>query len=286
MFNVTILAFLAALLAAPDEAEAVRLLREKGAKIPDPPTRLEAGDCTAWTEADFRLLGELSRLRSASFGPGVTDAALAAIAVLPELDTLQTNESRFTDGGLKALLGLKGLKTLKFFHPGKEFTGAGLAHLAEHPSLERLTVAGSLAFADEGMAAVGKLTRLKEFRTWHAGQTLEGVKHLRSLKSMTSLTLGQRLAYKPPTTVADDVLPVLAELASLETLQLEEARLGLDALLKLRSLPALKKLVLQGIDLPAADLDRLRSELPKAQVQWTAPTEAYRRRIDALFGPR
>ena len=64
---------------------------------------------------------------------------------------------------------LKNLKNLKFFHPGKAFSGAGLAHLAGMPNLERLTVAGSLAFNDDGMAAVAQLTGLKEFRTWHAG---------------------------------------------------------------------------------------------------------------------
>ena len=62
-----------------------------------------------------------------------------------------------------------------------------LVHLAELPNLQSLTVAGSLAFNDEGMAAVAKLTGLKEFRTWHAGGTDEGVKKLKALKNLKSL---------------------------------------------------------------------------------------------------
>ena len=48
------------------------------------------------------------------------------------------------------------------------------------------------------MAAVAKLTRLQEFRTWHAGSTDDGVKKLKELKHLKSLYLGQRLTYKPP----------------------------------------------------------------------------------------
>jgi hypothetical protein len=197
---------------------------------------------------------------------------------------LQTNESRVTDDGLKALLGLKKLKTLKFFHPGKSFTGAGLAHLVELPALERLTVAGSISFGDEGMAAAAKLVHLKEFRTWHAGQTLEGVKCLRSLKELQSLTLGQRLAYQPPTTLSDETLAVLAELTSLESLRLEEARLKRGSLALLKALPGMKTLVLEGIDIPEGDVELLRQDFPKVSIQWTKPNETYAKRIQALFG--
>ena len=101
---------------------------------------------------------------------------------------------------------LKNLKNLKFFHPGKSFSGAGLVHLAELPNLQSLTVAGSLAFNDDGMAAVAKLTSLTEFRTWHAGGTDEGVKKLKKLKHLKSLYLGQRLTYKPPACPTDETL--------------------------------------------------------------------------------
>ena len=161
---------------------------------------------------------------------------------------------------------------------------AYLAKLAGMEKLERLTVAGSLAFDDAGMAAVGKLTRLKEFRTWHAGQTLEGVKHLKGLTNLKNLTLGQRLAYKPPTTIADDTLAVLAELKSLETLELQEARLKRESLVQLKALTGLKTLTLSGIDISEAEVEQLRNDLIGIDVKWSKPSDVYQKRIDALFG--
>jgi hypothetical protein len=276
------LAFLA------DDAEIAKFLTEKGAKVVESngvATSLDAADCSKWTDEDFRQLGRLTRLKSLSLGAGLNDQTLALLAGLSELESFQTNLSQVTDEGVKLFLPLGKLKILKFFHPGKSFTGAGLAHLAAHPALERLTVAGSLSFGDEGMAAVGKLARLKEFRSWHAGQTLEGVKNLRELKNLKSLTLGQRLAYKPPTTLSNETIAVLVELKSLESLQLEEARLNVDVLIQLKQLPELKKLILEGIDMPEADVERLRKELPKTDIKWTKPNDIYMKRIAALFNP-
>jgi hypothetical protein len=160
----------------------------------------------------------------------------------------------------------------------------GLVHLAKLPKLESVTVAGSPAFNDDGLAAVARLTGLKEFRTWHAGGTDEGVKKLKELKGLKGLFLGQRLTYKPPACPTDDTLAVLAEMKSLESLQLDEARLTFTALQQLKQLPALKKLTLGGIDIPREDVERLKRELPQVKVEWTEPNEAYQRRIRALFG--
>jgi len=282
-------AILLTFLAATDDAEVARLLREKGVKVTESKgiaTSAEVGDCSKWTDEDFKQVARLSHLKSLSFGPGLADGHLPLLAGLAELESLQTNLALITDDGVKGLAGFKSLKIVKFFHPCKAFTGTGLSALKEMASLERLTVAGSLAFNDDGMAAVGTLTRLKEFRTWHAGQTLEGVKQLKGLTNLKNLTLGQRLAYKPPTTLADDTLEVLAELKSLETLQLEEARLKVESLALLKRLPELKKLTLEGIDLSEADLEKLRGELPQVDIKWTKPSDVYFKRINALFGER
>lgn len=272
-----------------DDAEVAKLLKDRGAKVGETNgavTTLEIGDCSKWADEDFRQVGQLARLKTLSIGPGLSDRTLALLSGLSDLEYLQTNESQVSDDGVKALLPLRKLKIVKFFHPGKLFTGTGLAQLADLPNLERLTVAGSLAFGDEGMAAVGKLANLKELRTWHAGVTLEGVKRIKDLKNLKSLTLGQRLAYKPPTSLSDETLAILAELTSLESLQLEEARLKGEALGQLKQLPGLKKLVLQGIDIPEAEVERLRTELPKVEIQWTTPNDTYMKRIQQLFGPK
>jgi hypothetical protein len=265
--------------ARADDAEVGKRLREKGAKVTETKggvTAVTVSDPSKVTDDDFRQLGKLSRLKTLDLNNCLNDDRLALLAGLTELEYLQTNLAQVTDDGLKPVAKLTGLKTVKFFHPGKAFSGAGLVHLAELPNLERLTVGG--------MAAVGKLTRLKEFRMWHAGPTDEGVKRLKALPDLRSLHLGQRLTYKPPACPSDETLAVLAELRSLETLHLDEARLTFAALQQLKRLPALKQLNLGGVEIAAADVERLRKELPRVKVEWTPPNETFRKLIRALFG--
>jgi len=269
-----------------DDAEISKILQDKGAKVTEVKgvvTGIALSDTSKLADADFKQLGKLTQLKTLDLNGGLTDERLALLTGLTDLEYLQTNLAQISDKGLKPLGQLKSLKTLKFFHPGKEFTGSGLAHLVDMPNLERLTVAGSLSFNDDGMAAVGKLTRLQEFRMWHAGPTQEGIKHLKELKNLKSLYLGQRLTYKLPACPTDETIPILVELKSLESLQLEEARLSYKALAQLKQLPNLKKLTLGGIDIPKDDVDQLRKELPQTKIDWTEPNETYQKRIKALF---
>ena len=273
--------------ARADEAEIGKLLKEKGAEVVASKgvvTAVTVQDGSKLTDEDFRQLGRLTHIKTLSVSNGLNDERLSLLTTLLELEYLQTNLAQVTDDGIKPLARLKNLRNLKFFHPGKSFSGAGLAHLAELPNLTQLTVAGSLAFNDDGMAAVAKLTRLQEFRTWHAGPTQEGVKKLTALKNLKSLYLGQRLTYKPPACPTDETIAVLVELKSLESIQLDETRLSFAALQQLKQLPALKKLTLGGIDMPREDVERLKKELPQVKIEWTEPNEVYQKRIRALFG--
>ena len=270
-----------------DDAEIVKHLRIKGAEITESKgviTAITFKDASKLTDADFERLTRLRHLKLLSVSNGLDDARLAQLANVTTLEYLQTNLAQISDDGVKPLANLQNLKNLKFFHPGKSFSGAGLAHLAAMPNLERLTIAGSLEFNDAGMAAVAKLTRLTEFRTWHAGATNEGVKMLKELKNLESLYLGQRLTYKLPACPTDETIAIVAEMTSLESLQLDEARLSLGALRQLKQLPVLKKLTLGGIEIAKEDVERLRQELPKTKIEWTQPNEVYQKRIRALFG--
>ena len=210
-----------------DDAEVGKFLKGKGGDVTESKgviTAVTFQDAAKLTDADFRQLTGLRHLKMLSLSNGLNDQRLAQLADLAELEYLQTNLAQITDDGVKPLARLKSLKNLKFFHPGKSFTGAGLVHLRSMPNLERLTVAGSLSFNDDGMAAVAQLTGLKEFRTWHAGPTNEGVKKLKELKNLKSLYLGQRLTYKQPACPTDETIGVLSEMKSLESLQLDEGR--------------------------------------------------------------
>jgi len=273
--------------ALADDADIGLQLKDKGGQVVASKgliTSVTFQDAAKLTDEDFRRLTGLTHLQTLSLSNGLNDARFAQLAGLSRLETLQTNLAQITDDGIKPLARLKSLRNLKFFHPGKEFTGAGLVHLAGLPNLERLTVAGSLAFNDDGMAAVARLANLKEFRTWHAGPTLTGVKQLAALKNLKSLHLGQRLTYKPPACPDDATIAVLAQMKSLETLIIDEARLTLPALRQLKQLPNLKKLTLGGIEIPGADVELLKRDLPAVNIEWTEPNPVYQKRIRALFG--
>jgi hypothetical protein len=268
------------------DAEIVAALKSKGAEVTE--TRgvlsgLSFRDCSALTADDFQKIRQLPQLKTLSFGKGFNDAALKALGALPEVENFSTNGMDVSDEGARSFATFKKLKSIAHFHPGKNFTGSGLAALADLPSLERLTVAGSLAFGDAGMEAVSAIAQLKEFRTWHTGVTIDGVKKLRALKNLTSLTLGQRLSYTPPVTVSDATVAVVAEFSSLEALSLQEARLTSSALGALKNLPHLKRLTLDGIELAAPEIAALKQLLPKADVRWTPPSEANVKRIKSLF---
>ena len=268
------------------DADIIAALKAKGAEPVETKgalTGLSFRDCTGLTASDYQQLHQLSHLKSLSFGKGFNDAALKALGPMPELEMLSTNGMDVSDDGLGALAGFQNLHGWAIFHPSKSLTGTGLAVLAKLPHFDNLTVAGSAAFEDPGMAAVATITQLKSFRTWHSGVTVEGVKKLSSLKQLTSLTLGQRLANTPPTTLSDAAVVALADCPSLEMLSLQEARLTLPALSQLKKLTHLKRLTLDGIDIPEADINTLKQQLAPVDVRWTAPNDAAKKRIEALF---
>lgn len=272
-----------------EEGDVIKQLAEKGVTITENKavgTTVAIKECSKLTEADFKQIAKLAHVKSISFGLGLTEASLGLLTDLSELESFNSNGMQVSDDGFKVLAHFKKLKNIAIFHPGATFTGTGLTALVDVPSLEKLTVAGSNAFADSGLAAVGKLTQLKEFRSWHAGGTLDGVKSLTALKALKSLNLGQRLVYKPPVSISNETIPVLLEMTSLESLQLGEARMSLAALSQLKSLANLKKLILDGIDISKDDVEALKKELPKVDIKWTEPTEAYRKRITQLFGEK
>lgn len=280
------LVFLLAVPLRAGDAEILTALKSKGAEIAETKgvaTGLAFADCSKLTAGDYAQIRQVASVKTLSFGKGFDDAGLKAIGAATGIETLSTNGMDVSDEGLRALAEWKGLKSFAVFHPGKRLTGTGLAALAALPHFERLTVAGSVTFADEGMAAVATITQLKNFRTWHSGVTAEGVKKLAALKNLTSINLGQRLSYTPPVTLSDAALPVLAELPLLEDVTLGEARLTLGALSQLTKLTHLKRLTLDGIEIAESDIAVLKQQLPKTDVRWTAPSEAGKKRIGALF---
>jgi len=273
-----------------DEADSVKALKELGAEVTQTKgivTGVSFRDCSKLGDDEFQQIGQLRQLKKlVLYGQckGLNDKTLAHLTGLAELEELHTDQIQVSDDALKQLTALKNLRALSFFHVSfgsKTFTGAGLAHFKDLHKLERLTIAGT-PFDDKGMEALGQLTQLKEVGTWHTAQTAAGMAHLKELKNLTKLHLGQRL-YDGKPSLTDDTLAVLTELKSLETLQLDEARLSGAALAKLKALPKLKRLSLHVIDIPEAEVEKLRGELAGVEVKWDKPDEKGMKYIRRFF---
>lgn len=141
-------------------------------KTKDVITGLSIDDCKALTEADFKLIRQTETLTSIGLNRGLTDAQLKILAGMPAIEAFGTNGAGVSDDAIASTLStFKNLQSLTFFHPGPTFTGTGLAALSVLPNLNNLTVAGATTFGDPCMVAVGQLSHLTSFRTWHGGVT-------------------------------------------------------------------------------------------------------------------
>lgn len=230
------------------------------------------------TTEDFKTIGAITTLTQLGLdGDAVNDDNLKLLAGLTGLQSLSGNGCSFGDDGFRTVAGFTKLKNLALFHHARSnpaFTGAGLAHLATLPEFDSLTLAGANV-GDPALLAIAKLPRLTGLRLWHNTETAEGLKALSTMTSLKKLTVGQRLAGRPPkpASLSDASLPSLAQIQGLEELSLQEARLGGEALMRLKGLPKLKKLTVSQVDTPAADIEKLRSALPNVVIDWKPLTD-------------
>lgn len=228
--------------------------------------------CDAFTEADFKTLGSFTTIKDLTIsGKTITDDTIALLTGLTELERLSTDGIQLTDAGYKHFAAFKKLKTLAFFHPAfrsEQFTGRGLIELKALPKLESLTFAGSTA-GDAALDAIGQLTQLKGFRTWHTAQTQVGNANLAKL-SLTSLRMGQRLpsGKDSPISFDESTMNVIAQIKTLESLELTEARLSAKIIPQLKELPKLTKLKIETVDISDADVEAIKAALPNCKVDF------------------
>lgn len=236
------------------------------------------GSAKGLTADDFKTIGAITTLTQLNLDGGeLDDANLKLLAGLTSLQSVSLNATSFSDDGCKVFAGFPKLRSLALFHPSRSnaaFSGAGLGHLANLPEFESLTLAGANT-GDAAMTAIAKLSRLKSLRLWHNLETAEGLKVLSGMTALKKLHLGQRLPGRPakPPSLTNATLTDLARMSGLEELSLMEARLSGDALLALKDMPNLKKLTIAQVDIPAADIEKLKAALPKVAIDWKPLTE-------------
>jgi Leucine-rich repeat (LRR) protein len=236
---------------------------------------------TDFKPEDFKLLNQCTGLKKLSIsGKTVNDANLPLLAGLVELEELSTDQTALTDAGYKHFAQFPKLQRLSLFHPSwamAEFTGSGLAHLKALPNLQRLTFAGSTA-DDRAMEAIGQLTQLRDFSTWHTAQTQAGSQHLKKLTNLTALRFGQRLPRGKDHAPSFDAttLALFAEIPSLEKLDVFEVKLTAADFTPLKKLTNLKMLNIHGTEITDADVAKVRELLPNVKVDFKPITEEER----------
>lgn len=235
--------------------------------------------CDGYTDKEYRFIGELVHLRRLSIsGKNLNDRQLEMLNVLSELESIMINGGELTDDGYLAFTKFTNLKTLSLFHPSRKqstFTGAGLAHLKDLPSLRSLTFAGATA-GDEALQAVSRVTQLESFREWHNTETQEGLGYLEKLANLKSIRLGQRLpswGKNTPASFDNETLAVLAKMPSLELIELTEARLDYEGIVQLKQLPNLKKIKIHQVDIGEDDIEKLKTAMPNVEFDWQPLTD-------------
>jgi hypothetical protein len=269
------------LFAIPSSAADLDSLKKLGAKITEDGgvvTQVNV-KCDTFTEADFRVLGSFTTVKDLTISSKtITDETLALLTGLTKLERLSSDGIQLTDDGFKHFAAFKNLKSLSFFHPAfrsPNFTGSGLVHLKALPKLEKLTFAGSTT-GDIAMEAIGHLTQLKEFRTWHTAQTQAGNALILKLP-LTALRIGQRLpswGKESPISFDESTMTSLAKIQTLETLELTEARLSAQIIPQLKALPKLTKLKIETVDISPADVEAIQAALPNCKVDFKPMSDA------------
>jgi hypothetical protein len=249
-------------------AEKVKAAGGSLGKLKDGGTAVSFRLATSLTDDVWRLLESIDDLKNFSCGDGFGKADLQRLCKLKNIEWVFFNGPTLTDPDLAALTGLPNLREFRIHH-GFKFNGSGLAALKNNKNLACLQFGGCL-FNDEGMQALGQLTRLRDVHIYHCRDACHGFSNFGKLIHLEKLAFGPQ--FSPRYTGADFVH--LAALQNLRELSIEEMVLAYDGgLSHLKQLKSLTKLKLDRCGIAAADLSRLKADLPNVKIEWTPAPE-------------
>ncbi len=197
----------------------------------------------------------------------VRDEHLVHVGQLPHLERLYLARTQITDHGMGHLAGLTRLRRLSLW--GTKLTDAGIEHLAAMRHLEALDIhetvctqaclahlapakrmkALRLGFAldDRGLADLARLAEQGDPWLRCRKVTLTGLKELRRLRGVTTLSLEE-------TTLREEEAQALTGVAGLAALDARSGRIDRPAVAVLRRCPSLKRLCLCEMGIPVADV--------------------------------
>lgn len=176
-----------------DDAALARFVDSYGARI----SNLHLTN-TSVTDDGLRRLEGMTNLVHLGIGyrnPGrgrtgprtkITDAGLAHLAKLPQLQSLNLTDAAITDAGLAAVENLPNLSSLALSRT--DVRGPGLAHLQSRPALTYLYISGD-TLTDEGLTALAGVTSLQHLELVGIGLNPEQLPLLLRLPRLIGLGL-------------------------------------------------------------------------------------------------
>jgi hypothetical protein len=154
---------------------------------------LDIANCGEITSAGLAHLKKLPHLKQLALPYSTTDAGLAPLEGLTELESLTISHYRadpITDAGLARLKGLRRLRHLLL--NDLQTTDAGLANLCGLQEL-RILEFGRVPVGDAGLVHLGKLQNLQYLDIGASEVTDAGVDHLFGLKDLRILKIPDRI---------------------------------------------------------------------------------------------
>jgi Leucine-rich repeat (LRR) protein len=169
----------------------------------------------------------------------VTNEGLAPLQDLPNLEEITIDGlNKINTRSLCYLSKIPSLKKLSII--GGKVTDEGLIYLRDFPQLKRLML-GNTEITDSGLQFFSNLQQLEDLDLYNTNVTDAGISHLIKLKSLRQLTL-VKSPYSKKERITEKAAPYLAQIKTLEYLEVENITLTDYAVSELSKLPNLKSL--------------------------------------------
>jgi len=244
--------------------------RERDGEPEDPPSQSACVQSLEKCGASVQIGGD-GRVLGIGMTPSATDAHLAPLQHLTDVEQLYVGSPKVADVGLKSVQRLKNLKTLNLngtgvtdagmtrlaqlarlrslYLDGTDIADAGLAHLAGLKELRVLSLGGTRV-TDDGLQAVRKMTRLGVLNILDTNVTADGLLHLRM--EMPNLDISSNCSSESQ--FAREKLKQFGALLESEddcvtSVRIKTQQAVEEGLRLLWGLPALKRLSLFGVTL-------------------------------------
>lgn len=219
-----------------------------------------------WSNVGGNHLKQLSGLPELRelylFGTDVTDRDLRHLGELPNLETIDLGGGKLTPDGILQFRSSRKLKRLFLAGMRPPVSDGMLEQIARAwPGLESLSVDGG-RITDEGLAHIGKLSRLHYLNLSGTQVTDRGLERLTGLAHLNTLHLDD-------TEITDQGMVHLGKVTSLEKLSLNHTGITHRGLKEVQSLKNLKRIYFVGTKVNDAGLEYLKS---LKQIEFVVPS--------------